>query len=143
MTTTPTAADLSQAAEFLGDETVRGRLMLAMAQSITEKGFGQTVVADVVRVARVSRRTFYEHCDDREDGSLALCDAFTAKARELIAAAADPALPWQEQARAANEAHTALLMANPPLTRSFFFEIYSTGERGAAQHRKIHRLFAE
>ncbi|MGH2905452.1 MAG: TetR/AcrR family transcriptional regulator [Solirubrobacterales bacterium] len=141
--TTTAETEFNQAAEFLADDSVRGRLMLAMAQSITEKGFGQTVVADVVRIARVSRRTFYEHFDDREDCFLALCDAFTAKAREVIDAAADPALPWQEQARAGVEAHTALLMANPPLTRSFFFEIYSTGERGAQQHRKIHRLFAE
>jgi AcrR family transcriptional regulator len=136
-TSTPPGAD------FVSGDEVRGRLMLAMAQSITEKGFGQTVVADVVRIARVSRRTFYEHFDDREDCFLAICDSFTAKAGELIAEAADPALPWREQVRAGIEVHTALLMANPPLTRSFFFEIYSTGDRGAAQHRKIHRRFAE
>lgn len=131
------------AADFVSADEVRGRLMLAMAQSISEKGFAQTVVADVVRIARVSRRTFYEHFEDREDCFLAICDAFTAKASELIAEAADPSLPWDQQVRAGIEAHTALLMANPPLTRSFFFEIYSTGERGAAQHRKIHRRFAD
>jgi AcrR family transcriptional regulator len=130
-------------AGFIEADDTRGRLLLAMAQSITEKGFAQTVVADVVRIAKVSRRTFYEHFDDRENCFLALCDAFTAKASELIGEAADPALPWQEQVLAGVEVHTALLMANPPLTRSFFFEIYSTGERGAAQHRKIHRRFAE
>jgi AcrR family transcriptional regulator len=135
-TTSPPVAD------FVLADDVRSRLMFAMAQSISEKGFAQTVVADVVRIARVSRRTFYEHFEDREDCFLAVCDAFTDKAREVIAAAADPSLPWQDQARAAIEAHTALLMANPPLTRSFFFEIYSTGERGAAHHREIHRRFA-
>jgi AcrR family transcriptional regulator len=137
---TPPAAE---ATPFIDADDVRSRLMLAMAQSITEKGFSRTVVADVVRIARVSRRTYYEHFEDREDCFLALCDAFTARAREVIDAAADPELPWPEQARAAIEAHAALLTANPPLTRSFFFEIYSTGERGVAQHRKIHRLFAE
>jgi AcrR family transcriptional regulator len=131
------------ASDFVSADEARGRLMLAMAQSISEKGFAQTVVADVVRIARVSRRTFYEHFEDREDCFLAICDAFTAKASELIAEAADPSLPWDQQVRAGIEAHTALLMANPPLTRSFFFEIYSTGERGAAQHRKIHRRFAD
>src|SRR3954452_18947851 len=143
MNSPPTAALPSSAVDFVSGDEVRGRLMLAMAQSITEKGFGQTVVADVVRIARVSRRTFYEHFDDREDCFLAICDSFTAKASELIGEAADPALPWRDQVRAGIEVHTALLMANPALTRSFFFEIYSTGERGAAQHRKIHRRFAE
>lgn len=138
-----TSTTTQTASGFLSGDEVRGRLMLAMAQSITEKGFGQTVVADVVRIAKVSRRTFYEHFEDREDCFLAVCDAFTDKARELIAEAADSDRPWRERVRAGIEVHTALLMSNPPLTRSFFFEIYSTGERGAAQHRKIHRRFAE
>ena len=131
-----------EADSVVGDD-VRGRLMQAMAQSIAEKGFSQTVVADVVRIARVSRRTFYEHFEDREDCFLAVCDSFTGSARAAIADAADPALPWSEQAAAAVAAHTTLLMADPSITRSFFFEIYSTGERGVVQHRKVHRLFAE
>lgn len=129
--------------QFVGQDEVRGRLMLAMAQSIADQGFSQTFVADVVRIARVSRRTFYEHFEDREDCFLALCDEFTKRARALIGAAADPALPWREQAAAAIDVYVGFMTADPALTRSFLFEIYSTGERGAAMHRQIHRRFAE
>jgi len=137
-TTSPPLAD-----GFLVQDDPRGRLLLAMAQSIVDKGYSRTVVADVVRIARVSRRTFYENFADREDCFLALCEAFTAQARAVIADAADPALPWQDQARTAIAAHSRLLTAEPALTRSFFFEIYSIGERGMRTHRRVHRLFAE
>jgi len=121
----------------------RERLLMAMAQSIKEKGFTQTVVADVVRIARVSKRTFYEHFGDREECFLELCDAFAAFSRETIARAAAIDAPWREQLDAAMGAWAKLLTAEPALTRSFLFEIYSLGERGAVKHREVHRRFAE
>ncbi len=55
--------------------THRDRLIAAMAASIEAKGYRETTVADVVRLARTSRRTFYEHFVDRESCFLALFDA--------------------------------------------------------------------
>ena len=45
----------------------RERLIAAMAASVEERGYADTTVADVVRLARTSRRTFYEHFQDRAD----------------------------------------------------------------------------
>src|SRR6201992_4490121 len=53
----------------------RERLIAAMATSIEEKGYRDTTVADVVRIARTSRRNFYEHFADRQACFLALFDA--------------------------------------------------------------------
>jgi AcrR family transcriptional regulator len=39
----------------------RRRLLEGMAAAIRESGFRDSTVADVVRHARTSRRTFYEH----------------------------------------------------------------------------------
>ncbi len=39
----------------------RQRLLEGMAAAIRECGFRDSTVADVVRCARTSRRTFYEH----------------------------------------------------------------------------------
>ena len=44
----------------------RERLIAAMAASIEEKGYRETFVGDVVRIARTSRRTYYEHFRDRD-----------------------------------------------------------------------------
>ncbi|MGK2938338.1 MAG: helix-turn-helix domain-containing protein [Solirubrobacteraceae bacterium] len=42
-----------------------------MAAAIQERGLAASTVADVVRHARASRRTFYEHFRDRDDCYLA------------------------------------------------------------------------
>lgn len=121
----------------------RSRLMLAMAESIREKGFPETVVADVVRIARVSRRTFYEHFSDREDCLLQLCDATTSWVGEQVRQAMDPDLPWREQVENAVNVYMGLLAAQPQLMRSFLFEIYVAGERGMRQHRAVQRRYAQ
>jgi hypothetical protein len=61
----------------------------------------------------------------------------------LIAAAASGDLPWDERLERALEAYLAPMAAQPGLTRSFLFEIYSTGERGEQRRRAINRRFAE
>ena len=45
----------------------RLRLMRAMAEVMAEKGYARTSVADILRRARVSRETFYELFDSKED----------------------------------------------------------------------------
>lgn len=139
-TTTPT--DVASVG-LLDPEVTRDRLLLAMAEAIVEKGLAQTVVADVVRIARVSRRTFYEEFADRSECFLELCDRSTSTAREVIDAAADPELPWREQATYAVDAYFAFMTAEPALTRSFLFEIFGMGEPGGRKFREIQHRFAE
>jgi AcrR family transcriptional regulator len=71
----------------------RARLTEALAASIEEKGYRATTVADVVRLARTSRRTFYEHFADRDACFLALFDETTDRVMEQLAAAVEPADP--------------------------------------------------
>lgn len=122
---------------------VRDRLLLAMAESIVDKGLNQTVVADIVRIAKVSRRTFYEEFADRGECFLELCDRSTAAARTVIDEAADPELPWREQAVNAIDAYFDFMTAEPALTRSFLFEIFGMGEAGGIKFREIQHRFAE
>ncbi len=128
---------------LLDQEVARDRLLLAMAESIVDRGLDQTTVADIVRIARVSRRTFYEEFSDRSDCFLELCDRSTLTARDLIERAADPALPWREQAVHAIDAYFAFMSAEPALTRSFLFEIFGMGEAGGRKFREIQHRFSE
>src|SRR5690348_16174648 len=68
----------------------RERLIAAMAASIVEKGYRDTTVADVVRLARTSRRSFYEHFEDRDACFLALFDTTNDVMMDEIAAAVHP-----------------------------------------------------
>ncbi|MBJ7457750.1 MAG: TetR/AcrR family transcriptional regulator [Thermoleophilaceae bacterium] len=134
----------SPALAVLFDENVtRDRLMRAMGESLMEKGYAGTVVADIVRRARVSRRTFYEEFDDRGECFLEICNRSTEFAREVINQAADPALSWEEQSENAVNAYFAFMTVEPQLTRAMLFEVYALGDRGLASHRDTHHAFTE
>ena len=45
----------------------RERLLRAMGQCVSERGYVETTIADVVRVARTSRTVFYRHFADKEE----------------------------------------------------------------------------
>src|SRR3954463_12165075 len=68
-------------------QSQRGRMLEAMAHAVLEKGYVHTTVADVLTRARVSRETFYEHFDGKEDCFLAVYDLSVDLLIETIAAA--------------------------------------------------------
>jgi len=109
----------------------RERLIAAMAASIEEKGYRDTTVADVVRIARTSRRNFYEHFADREACFLALFDATNEAMMDEIAAAVHSDQPLDEQVDRAVDAYIANVGAQPALYRSFVRELPGLGQTGA------------
>ena len=48
-------------------QAFRRRLLDGLAESIVAIGYRNTTVADIVRLARTSRRTFYEHFASKEE----------------------------------------------------------------------------
>ena len=64
------------------------RLMDGLAASIREKGLAGTQVSDIVRHAHASRRTFYNHFEDKEacfvELMTTLADAFLAEVDRAI-----------------------------------------------------------
>ncbi|MGA9858924.1 MAG: TetR/AcrR family transcriptional regulator [Solirubrobacteraceae bacterium] len=109
----------------------RERLIAGMAASIEEKGYRDTTVADVVRLARTSRRNFYEHFADRDACFLALFDATNEAMMEQIAAAVRPDQPLDAQVDNAVDAYIANVAAQPALYRSFVRELPGLGQTGA------------
>jgi AcrR family transcriptional regulator len=109
----------------------RERLIAAMAASIEEKGFRDTTVADVVRIARTSRRNFYEHFADRDACFLALFDATNEAMMREIADAVQPDRPLDEQVDRAVDAYIHNVAATPALYRSFVRELPGLGQVGA------------
>ena len=121
--------------------THRERLLEGMAESIREHGFRGSTVADVVRRARTSRRTFYENFADREACFLALFDAMNSELSQRIAAALDPSASWDEQVDRAVGAYIDEVIAEPELTIACVREIPALGEAGIrAQHDEVERF---
>ena len=87
-----------------GMNDFRRRLLDALEASIAEDGYPKTTVAGIVRRARTSRRTFYEHFDSREACFVALLSDANIDQIRQISQAVDPSAPWQKQVRQAIEA---------------------------------------
>jgi AcrR family transcriptional regulator len=117
----------------------RRRLLEGMAAAIRERGFRDTTVADVVRLARTSRRTFYEHFASKQDCYIALLRESNAEMISEIATAVDPHAAWDVQVRQAIEAWIGASESEPAITLSWIREIPSLGEDA----RQLQRDFLE
>lgn len=121
----------------------RERLIAAMAQAIEQQGYRQTTVADVVRIARTSRRSFYEHFADRDACFLAVFDATNETIATQIEASIDSELPWEEQIDRSLSAFLDSIASRPGLSRSFAYDLAALGETGAARQQAATEQFAE
>lgn len=119
------------------------RLLQALAEVAADKGLAAVTVADVVRVAGVSKRTFYEHFADKEGCFLTLYRLASASALDTLRAAVQPALPWQAQVETALRAYFAHLSAGPRLLRTLFVEIHHLGDAGALARREVMTSLAD
>jgi AcrR family transcriptional regulator len=120
------------------------RLLEGMAAAITEKGYAATTIADVVRHARVSKRTFYEHFEDKEACFLALYVFLSETALAVIAEAATrPDLGWRERIEVSTRAYFATLAEQPALTRTLLMEIQAAGPRALALRRDVMQRYAD
>jgi len=121
----------------------RDRLIAAMAASIIEKGYRDTTVADVVRLARTSRRSFYDHFEDRDACFLTLFDATNDAMMEQIAAAVAPDQTLDEQVDHAIDAYIDNVSQQPALYASFVRELPGLGQPGAERGLATLERFAE
>jgi AcrR family transcriptional regulator len=121
----------------------RDRLLAGMADAVREHGFAATTVAEVVRRARTSRRTFYEHFEDRDACFLALFDVVTEQLLETIAQAATGDGRWEERVDRAMAAWLGALAADPQLTRSCIQETAGVGPEGLRRMRTVDRRWAQ
>lgn len=120
-----TVADDPASAESVDIDPFRRRLLDGLAASITERGYRATTVADIVRHARTSKRTFYGQFPSKEQCFLELLHADVEKLAEEIRSAVDPNADWQTQIRQAVEAYVAHIGSKPAITLSWIRELPS------------------
>lgn len=121
----------------------RQRLIEGMAAAVAARGYAATTVADVVREAGMSKRTFYEHFTAKEPCFLALYGLVSRRGLTAMQAAIDPAAPWPEQVAAGLAAWFAWLARAPHLLRPMFIELPALGEAGLAARRQAMRALTD
>jgi AcrR family transcriptional regulator len=114
----------------------RHRLLEGMARAVAGKGYAETTIADIVREAGVSRRTFYEHFSTKADCLIALYEVASANALDVLRTSIDPARDWRDQVEQAMRAYFECLAQNPVLMRTLFIEILGLGTPGLQARRR-------
>ncbi len=121
----------------------RTRVLQGLAQSVATKGYADTTIADIVREAGVSRRTFYEQFDDKPSALIALYESASLRGLRVLRESIDPARDWQTQVDQALSAYLGSLAQNPVLLRTLFVEILGLGATGLAARRRVHDQMAD
>lgn len=114
----------------------RRRLLDGLADSIAERGYRASTVADIVRAARTSKRTFYDCFASKEECFLELLRADNEELAQRIRAAVDPQADWQDQIRQAVQAYVDQIRARPAITLSWIRELPSLGEAARPAQRR-------
>ena len=114
----------------------RARLLEALACSLRERGLRATQIADIVRLARTSRRTFYECFADKETCFVELVREATTQLLSRIEDAIDPDAPWQQQVDRAIDTYVQALAEDSAMIATISRELPALGLRGAAVQRE-------
>jgi AcrR family transcriptional regulator len=114
-------------------ESQRGRLICAVADAVAEKGYAATTVADVIALAGVSRRAFYEQFADKEDCYLASYDTGAAAIYDAMTEARQGLDDWEEILDSVFSTWLEFLEADHAFTRAYMIEFWAAGD--AARER--------
>lgn len=123
--------------------THRRRLFEGMARAVAAQGFAACTIADIVREAAVSRRTFYEHFQTKADCLIALYESASRNALRQLSAMLDSSRHWQTQVEEAMAAYLGVLADNPIMLRALFIDILGLGAQGLAARRRVNHEIAE
>jgi AcrR family transcriptional regulator len=119
------------------EEIQRSRLLLAAAAVIAEVGYEQTSVQRITDRARVSRRTFYELFENREECLLALLDEAAGRVQRELEAADLEGLAWRERVRGGLWAILSFLDGEPVLARICVVHALHGGPRVLERREQI------
>ena len=122
--------------ERLG-EIQRARIIAAMSELVRERGASAVTIAHVVERSGVSRRTFYELFEDREDCFLAAFERVLAAAAQTMLPARQTGTTWRAGIRAALHALLSFLETEPIQGYLCIVGSLSAGPRALARRTAI------
>ena len=132
----------------------RTRLLEAVGGAVAEKGYAATTIDDIVRGAGVSKKTFYEHFQDKLGAFLAAYEAASDQLYEHVRIAQDAAAgagapaagnaedAWLERTHAGIRAYLRWLAAEPALARVFLIEVAAAGPEALARRERLRDRYA-
>jgi AcrR family transcriptional regulator len=121
----------------------RTRLLEAVGRAVAEKGYAGATIDHIVRGAGVSKKTFYEHFQDKEECFLAAYEVASDQLLERVREAHTTREGWLERTRAGIGAYLRWIAAEPALARVFLIEVAAAGPRAAERRVALRDRYAE
>ena len=123
-------------------EAQRRRIMRATGELIAKRGYAGVTVELIVKRARVSFKTFYNHYANIEEAFADLYDRAVAATRaQLEAALADSDAPWPEQAALAVRGFFEAILAEPLIARALLVEGPTAGPKILGRYEMVSKAF--
>lgn len=124
-------------------ENQRQRLLNGVVEAVAEHGYNATTIARIVAAAKISRRTFYEYFEGKEDCFGAAYEMVEQHVLDAMLAAPGAAEPWPERVRPRLAALLDVLSRDAAVSRFFLIEPLAAGGEIAARYREALGLIAE
>ncbi|HEX6687999.1 MAG TPA: TetR/AcrR family transcriptional regulator [Solirubrobacterales bacterium] len=122
----------------------RERLLAAMVGAVTEIGYNTLTVQNVLTRAGISRPTFYEQFEDKEDCFLAAFDSSAARLRGRVEAAVTEAGPtWRDQLRSGIAELLRFIADEPEEARTVIVEARASSPAGLRRRDELLDRFAD
>jgi AcrR family transcriptional regulator len=113
------------------------RILRALAAVVSEKGYPEATVAEIVDRAKTSQRTFYEHFANKEDAMVAALDSGSSQMLGAALPAFRRAPDWQHAVQATQEAMFSFGVQEPEYARLGGVEMYAAGKRALEQREVV------
>jgi AcrR family transcriptional regulator len=123
-------------------DSQRRRLIRAMLDSVAERGYPATTVADVVSAARCSRNAFYELFEDKEACYIAASDEAGAEMLDALVSAAQQEDSWLDALRSGMRSYLRSWADDPNYAAAYLIHLPAAGERALEQRDRIYADFA-
>ena len=121
----------------------RSRILEAMRATVAEHGYQDASVADVIKRAGVSRKTFYAQFDDKEDCFVVAYDEHVRRLQALVLDAFDAQDEWIPALRAGLTALLNALAYDPALARFCFVDVLAAGPKAAERRNEAMRALEQ
>jgi AcrR family transcriptional regulator len=120
----------------------RERIFVALAELVAKRGYQGTTIEHIVKRAAVSRATFYEHFENREDCLLACFSDAVDELRRRVEDAASAVDEWPEQVRASLAAFLDFAATDPALARTCLVETVTAGPVAMERYEEALQSFS-
>lgn len=123
-------------------EDQRMRLITGVVESVGDVGYTDTSVASIIRIAGISRETFYQIYDSKLACYLDAFDVIATVLADHMRRASDSAGTPLDRIDGAIDAYLSAIAAEPAFARLFLIESYAAGPEAMRRREHLQQEFA-